>query len=335
MIKFEDVSITFSAGKATVQAVRNVSFTVHKGEIFGIVGTSGAGKSTLLRTVNLLEKPNGGKVIVDGVDITVLDKPSLRKARQKIGMIFQHYNLIHTKTVYENVAFPMRISGRSTSEISKRVPELLEEVGLSDKVYIYPGQLSGGQKQRVGIARALANDSHLLLCDEPTSALDLESTKSILELIRIVNKKYGITVLLISHEMDVIKSICDRVAVMSEGEVVELNDVYSIFSNPRHEITKQLVRHSLNVEIPDGILGDTGGKIVKVLYRGNSALNPILSNAIRKYQVDMNILHGRIEYIDNQPMGVLLVHINGENNDVASLIHYLKENTAAAEVIHD
>jgi D-methionine transport system ATP-binding protein len=335
MIKFENVSVTFNTKKASVYAVRNVSFEVNRGEIFGIVGTSGAGKSTLLRTVNLLEKPNGGKVNVDGVDITLLDKQSLRKARQKIGMIFQHYNLIHTKTVYENVSFPMKISGKSKGEISKRVPELLEEVGLSDKAHAYPSQLSGGQKQRVGIARALANDSHLLLCDEPTSALDLESTKSILELIRTINRKYGITVLLISHEMDVIKSICSRVAVMSKGEVVELNDVYSIFSNPRRAITKHLVRYSLNMKIPDGILGDTKGKIVKVLYRGSSALNPILSNAIRKYPVDMNILHGRIEYIGDQPMGVLLVNVNGENNDVVNLIHYLKENTAAAEVIHD
>jgi D-methionine transport system ATP-binding protein len=334
MIKFENVSVTFNTKKASVPAVRNVSFEVNRGEIFGIVGTSGAGKSTLLRTVNLLEKPNGGKVNVDGVDITVLDKQSLRKARQKIGMIFQHYNLIHTKTVYENVSFPMKISGKSKEEISKRVPELLEEVGLSDKAHAYPSQLSGGQKQRVGIARALANDSHLLLCDEPTSALDLESTKSILELIRTINKKYGITVLLISHEMDVIKNICSRVAVMSKGEVVELNDVYSIFSNPRHAITKHLVRSSLNMKIPDGILGDTKGKILKVHYRGSSALNPILSNAIRKYPVDMNILHGRIEYIGDQPMGVLLVNINGENNDIVNLIHYLKENTAA-EVIHD
>ena len=335
MIKFENVYNTFNTKKATVNAVRNVSFEVNKGDIFGIVGTSGAGKSTLLRTVNLLEKPCSGKVNVDGVDITVLDKQSLRKARQKIGMIFQHYNLIHTKAVYENVSLPMKISGKSTKEISKRVPDLLEIVGLSDKAHIYPGQLSGGQKQRVGIARALANESQLLLCDEPTSALDLETTKSILDLIHDINKKYGITVLLISHEMDVIKSICSRVAVMSEGEVVELNDVYSLFSNPQHEITKQLVRHSLNMKIPEGILGDIEGKLVRVLYRGTSALNPILSNAIRKYPVDMNILHGRIEYINNQPMGVLLVNINGENNDVVNLIHYLKENTATAEVIHD
>jgi D-methionine transport system ATP-binding protein len=335
MIKFENVSITFNTKKATVNAVRNVSFEVNKGDIFGIVGTSGAGKSTLLRTVNLLEKPCSGRVNVDGIDITVLDEPLLRKARQKIGMIFQHYNLIHTKTVYENVSLPMKISGKSAKEISKRVPELLEIVGLSDKAQVYPVQLSGGQKQRVGIARALANESQLLLCDEPTSALDLETTKSILELIHDINKKYGITVLLISHEMDVIKSICSRVAVMSAGEVVELNDVYSIFSNPQHEITKQLVRHSLNLEIPEGILRDIEGKLVKVIYRGTSALNPILSNAIRKYPIDINILHGRIEYINNQPMGILLVNINGENNEVVKIIHYLKENTAATEVIHD
>lgn len=335
MIKFENVSITFKTKKATVNAVRNVSFEVNKGEIFGIVGTSGAGKSTLLRSVNLLEKPDSGKVYVDGVDITALDAQSVRKARQKIGMIFQHYNLIHTKTVYENVSFPMKISGKSGKETSKRVPELLEIVGLSDKAQVYPGQLSGGQKQRVGIARALANESHLLLCDEPTSALDLETTKSILELIRTINKKYGITVLLISHEMDVIKNICSRVAVMSAGKFVEINDVYSIFSNPQQIITKQLVRNSLNLEIPDGILGAIEGKLVKVLYRGTSALNPVLANAIRQYAVDINILHGRIEYINNQPLGVLLININGENNAVENIIHYLKENTAATEVIHD
>lgn len=335
MIKFENVSITFNTKKAAVYAVRNVSFEIKRGEIFGIVGTSGAGKSTLLRTVNLLERPGSGKVNVDGVDITLLNKQSVRKVRQKIGMIFQHYNLIHTKTVYENIAFPLRISGKSATEIAKRVPDLLEIVGLSDKTQAYPGQLSGGQKQRVGIARALANDSQVLLCDEPTSALDLETTKSILGLIRDINKKYGITILLISHEMDVIKNICSRVAVMSAGEVVELNDVYSIFSDPRHEITKQLVGHSLNMEIPDGVLENIKGKLVKIIYRGPSALNPVLANAIRKYPGDINILHGRIEYIGSQPLGILLVNINGENNDVASIIRYLKENAAVTEVIND
>jgi D-methionine transport system ATP-binding protein len=335
MIKFEDVSITFDTKDAPVQAVRNVSFEVNRGEIFGIVGTSGAGKSTLLRTVNLLEKPASGKVNVEGVDITSLDKSSLRKARQKIGMIFQHYNLIHTKTVYDNISFPMRISGKTAKEISKRVPELLEIVGLSDKARVYPGQLSGGQKQRVGIARALANEPHLLLCDEPTSALDLETTKSILELIHNINKKFGITVLLISHEMDVIKNICSRVAVMSKGEVVELNDVYSIFSNPQHEVTKQFVRHSLNLEIPDWILKEIQGKLVKVIYRGPSALNPVLSNAIRKYPVDINILHGRIEYINDQPIGILLVNLKGDNDEVSKLVKYLKENTASTEVINE
>ncbi len=335
MIKFENVSITFNTKDAEVHAVRNVSFDVNKGEIFGIVGTSGAGKSTLLRTVNLLEKPGSGKVNVEGIDITSLDKKSLRGARQKIGMIFQHYNLVHTKTVYDNIAFPMKISGKSAKEISKKVPELLEIVALSDKAHAYPGQLSGGQKQRVGIARALANDPHLLLCDEPTSALDLETTRSILELLRDINRRYGITVLLISHEMDVIKSICSRVAVMRGGEVVELNDVYSIFSNPQHEITKQLVRNSLNLEIPDGILGAVKGSLVKVLYRGPSALNPVISNAIRTFPVDINILHGRIEYINGHPIGILLVNLKGENSEVTKLVKHLKENTASTEVIYE
>jgi D-methionine transport system ATP-binding protein len=284
--------------------------------------------------VNLLEKPSSGKVNVEGTDITSLDKKSLRAARQNIGMIFQQYNLIHTKTVYDNISFPMRISGKSGKEIAKRVPELLEIVGLSDKTHVYPSQLSGGQKQRVGIARAIANGPHLLLCDEPTSALDLETTRSILELIRDINKRYGITVLLISHEMDVIKSICGRVAVMSGGEVVELNDVYSIFSNPQHEVTRQLVTNSLNLEIPDGIADNIKGSLVKVLYRGPSALNPVISNAIRKYRADINILHGRIEYINGRPIGILLINLKGEDSEVAGLIKYLKENTAGTEVIH-
>ena len=334
MIKFDDVSITFKTKHAPVYAVRNVSFSVEKGEIFAVVGASGAGKSTLLRTVNLLEKPSSGKVNVDGVDITALDEHSLRKARQKIGMIFQHYNLIHTKTVYDNIAFPMKISGRGADEIAKRVPELLEIVGLTDKSRAFPRQLSGGQKQRVGIARAIANGPSLLLCDEPTSALDLESTRAILELIHNINKKFGITVLLISHEMDVIKSICNRVAVMSNGKTVELNDVYSIFSNPQHEITKQLVRNSLNMEIPDGVLGNIEGKLVKVVYRGPSALNPVLSNAVHKYPVDINILHGRIEYINGLPIGVLLVNLKGNAEGVEKFITYLRENTASTEVVN-
>jgi len=334
MIKFEDISITFTAKQNTVRAVSHVSFEVNRGEIFGIVGKSGAGKSTLLRTVNLLEKPCGGKVYVDGVDITTLNKHSVRKLRQKIGMIFQHYNLIHTKTVYENVSFPMKISGKNAHEISKKVPELLGIVGLSDKAQVYPSQLSGGQKQRVGIARALANDSQLLLCDEPTSALDLETTQSILELIRDINKKYGITVLLISHEMDVIKSICGRVAVMSKGAVVELDDVFAIFSKPQHEVTRQLVSHSLNLEIPEGVLQNIKGKLVKVIYSGSSALNPVLANVVRKYPGDINILHGRIDYINNQPIGILLINVNGKNHYVNNIINYLKRTTAAVEVIY-
>jgi D-methionine transport system ATP-binding protein len=334
MIKFEEVSVTFVAGKSAVQAVKQISFVVGKGEIFGIVGKSGAGKSTLLRTVNLLERPGAGKVRVEGRDITVLDKPALRKARQKIGMIFQHYNLIRTKTVYDNVAFPLKISGRRKQEISQKVPELLEIVGLSDKAHSFPGQLSGGQKQRVGIARALANDPTLLLCDEPTSALDLETTQSILELLRGINRKYGLTILLISHEMDVIKSICSRVAVMSQGEVVELDEVYNVFANPQHEVTRQLVRQSLKLEIPGAIPGLAGGTLVKVFYRGPAALKPVLSNTLRKFPVEINVLHGRIEYIGGQPLGIFLLHLAGTKPKREQVVAYLKQHTASAEVMH-
>lgn len=335
MIKFENVSVTFNVKNETVNAVKDVSFEVKKGEIFGIVGRSGAGKSTLLRTVNLLEKPSAGNVNVDGTDVTTLDKNELRKARQKIGMIFQQYNLVHTKTVYDNIAFPMKIAGKSRKEIAKRVPELLDIVGLSDKSNSYPGQLSGGQKQRIGIARAIANEPHLLLCDEPTSALDLETTKSILELIRNINKKFGITVLLISHEMDVIKSVCNRVAVMSIGEVVELNDIYNIFANPKNTLTKQLAEHSLNLEIPVCILENMQGVVVKVIYRGVSALNPVLSNAIRFFPLDINILHGKIEYINDQPIGILLINLKGNDDQIRNVIGYLKEKTAYTEVIYE
>lgn len=335
MIKFENVSVAFNVKNKTVNAVKNVSFEVKKGEIFGIVGTSGAGKSTLLRTVNLLEKPSAGNVNVHGTDVTTLDKNQLRKTRQKIGMIFQQFNLVHTKTVYDNIAFPLKIAGKRKEEIAKRVPALLEIVGLSDKTNSYPGQLSGGQKQRVGIARAIANEPHLLLCDEPTSALDLETTKSILELIRNINGKLGITVLLISHEMDVIKSVCSRVAVMSLGEVVELDDIYRIFSNPQNALTKQLVSHSLNLKIPASILRNLKGVVVEVIYRGDSALEPVLANAIRSYPLDINILHGKIEYINGQPIGILLVNLQGDNDQIQDVIGYLKEKTAYTEVIYE
>ena len=256
MIELKEISVAFVAKEQTVRAVRNASLAIAPGEIFGIVGTSGAGKSTLLRVINLLERPGSGRVVVDGRDITGLTGAALRSERQKIGMIFQHFNLMHTCTVYENVAFPLQIAGQSRQQISERVPELLGLVGLADKAKAYPAQLSGGQKQRVGIARAIANRPQVLLCDEPTSALDLESSAAILELLREINARLGITIVLISHEMNVIKRICTRVAVMDQGEVIEHGDVYDIFATPQAEFTRQLVDHTFNLELPARLYGD-------------------------------------------------------------------------------
>jgi D-methionine transport system ATP-binding protein len=335
MIRIENVSVVFAVKKNNVQAVRDASLEIKSGEVFGIVGTSGAGKSTLLRSINMLEKPTSGRVYIDDDDVTALDSGALRTTRQKIGMIFQHFNLVHTKTVYDNIALAMIIAGKSAAEIKKRVPELLAIVGLSDKAKAYPSQLSGGQKQRVGIARALANRPQILLCDEPTSALDLETTRSILELIRDINVKFGITVVLISHEMDVIKSVCSRVAVMSQGALVELGSSYDIFAHPAHEVTRQLVSNSLNLEIPESVVQSLGGVLVKIIYRAESALESVLSDVIRKFPVNVNIVHGKIEYIAGTPIGILIVNITGAYKaDIEAAIEYFGKRNADTEVIN-
>lgn len=334
MVRIENISVQFKTKSGITDAVRNVSLSIEEGEIFGIVGASGAGKSTLLRTINMIERPGGGKVFIGKTDITTLYGRDLRKMRQKAGMIFQHFNLMHTKNVYENIALALKIAGKNGREIKSRVPELLALVGLTEKAISYPSQLSGGQKQRVGIARALANDPEILLCDEPTSALDLETTRSILDLIRDINRRFGITVILISHEMDVIKSVCTRVAVMNNGEVVEINTSYGIFSKPVHETTKDMVRHSLNIEVPEDILASMNGSIVRVVYLSETALEPVLSNAIKKYTVNINIIHGKIEYIAGLPIGILILNLRGKKSEITEVIEYLKKRTALTEVIY-
>jgi len=334
MVKIENVSVQFRTKSGITDAVRNVSLSIEDGEIFGIVGASGAGKSTLLRTINMIERPAEGKVYIGKTDITTLAGRDLRRMRQKVGMIFQHFNLMHTRNVYENVALAMKIAGKSVKETEVRVPELLALVGLSEKALSYPSQLSGGQKQRVGIARSLANDPEILLCDEPTSALDLETTRSILDLIRDINRRFGITVILISHEMDVIKSICARVAVMENGKVVETNTSYGIFSEPVHETSKELVRHSLNIEVPENILSSMNGSVVRVVYLNETALEPVLSNAIKKFTVNINIIHGKIEYIAGLPIGILILNLRGKKNEINEVIEYLKKRTAVTEVIY-
>lgn len=333
MISLENIYVNYNVKNNTVEAVKDVSLKINAGEIFGIVGTSGAGKSTLLRTVNLLQKPSQGKVYIAGEDVSNLQGDELRHLRTNIGMIFQHFNLIRTKTVAENVAFAMRAAGKNKAEIRHRVPEVLALVGLSDKAKTYPSKLSGGQKQRVGIARTIANNPQILLCDEPTSALDLETTDSILELLKDINLKLGITTVIISHEMNVIKKICDRVAVMTNGEFVEVDEVFNIFASPAHAYTRQLVDRTINLELPSRFFKDSGKRILKVIYRGNKAEESIISDAIKQHNVSLNILHGKIEYISGQALGILVIDLQGSDTDVSAAESYLRERVAEVVVL--
>ncbi len=335
MIEFSNISVRFPHKGRTVDAVKNVSFRINKGEIFGIVGTSGAGKSTLLRTINLLQRPTSGKVLLNGRDITRLQGEELRKTRLGTGMIFQQFNLINTKTVFDNVAFAMKVAGKSKEEIRKRVPEVLELVGLADRATAYPSTLSGGQKQRVGIARAIANNPQILLCDEPTSALDLETTNAILSLLQEINRKLGITIVIITHEMEVVKKIGNRVAVMSQGELLELDDVFSVFASPKQPFTKSLVNHTLNLDLPLRLLENREKPIYKIVYNGERAEEAIISDTAKRYRIDLNILHGKIEYISSKPFGVLLVQFSGNNDEIEKAINYLRERTYETEVIND
>lgn len=335
MIELKDISVVFKEKTHKVEAVKDVSFKVNDGEIFGIVGLSGAGKSTLVRTINLLQKPTKGKVIIDGQDITSLKGEDLRKVRLKIGMIFQHFNLINGKTVYQNVEFVLKANNYPKEKRKQRIEELLKLVSLEDKAEEYPSKLSGGQKQRVGIARALGNNPEILLCDEATSALDMENTVEILKLLKKINTKYGITIVFITHQLEVAKRLFDRIAVMSQGKIVEENDVYSIFSNPREEITKSLVNKDFNIELqPDQLKELTkGGKIFKIYYRGNNSIDPVISNVSKKTDAYISIIHGKIDYINNKPMGILVVDITGEDAEVLKAENYIRENVSRMEGI--
>lgn len=333
MIELKNINVKFKQKSNELRAVSDVSLQIKRGEIFGIVGSSGAGKSTLLRTINLLEKPSSGQIIIDNKNIVNYKGGELRELRRGIGMIFQHFNLALSKTVYENIAFSLKTAGKTKEEINVRVNELLEVVGLMDKADVYPSKLSGGQKQRVGIARALANNAQILLCDEPTSALDLETTASILKLLRDINEQFGITIVIITHELEVIKAICTSVAVMDQGKVVEESLVYNLFTNPKHEFTKQLLAHSSKFELPEELIKSLKGSIVKIKYVGETATEPVLSTLSSKYNVVFNILQGKIEYIRDLPMGILYINISGSDESITEAIQYLKNNTYSVEVI--
>lgn len=325
MIQFKDVSVRFDDGKVPLQAVKNVSFEIQDGDIFGIAGGSGAGKSTLLRTINQLQKTTSGSVVVNGREVNGLKHKDLHLLRRDIGMIFQHFNLAESKTVYQNIAFSLEDAGWKKNDIEKRVDELLDFVKISDKKDVYPAKLSGGQKQRVAIARALANNTKILLCDEPTSALDAETTNSVLKLLREVNQKLGVTIVIITHELDVIKSICNKVAVMNNGQVVELGDVYDVFTNPTQEFTKELLSHGQNFKLPEEVVENVKGDIYKLTYKGDGATESILSEVTAANNVKFNILHGKIEYISSKPLGILFVNFEGSDENLKKVLNEIQK----------
>lgn len=334
MIELKNVTKTYP-GDPPVEALKETNLHVKKGEIFGVVGFSGAGKSTLIRCVNFLEQPTTGEVIIDGTPLSTLSPKELRKERQKIGMIFQQFNLLNSKTVFDNVAMPLTLMGKPQKEIQSKVNELLHFVGLGDKANYYPDQLSGGQKQRVGIARALATDPHILLCDEATSALDPDTTKSILELLQRVNKTYGITILLITHEMEVIRDLCDKVAVIEKGRIVEQGSVYDVFAKPQTPTAKRFVRTIFTDQLPESILKQISAdeQVYRIIFAGENAAEPIIGEAIRKFSVQFNILQGSITELQGKPFGNLMVGISGEPSEKERVIHFLKEKEVLVEEV--
>ena len=343
MIELTHISKDFASGGRTVHAVQDVSLSIGKGEIFGIIGFSGAGKSTLVRCINLLERPTSGSVTVDGKEMTALSARELRQARKKIGMIFQHFNLMPSRTVFGNVAYPLRGSGLSREQIADKVHRLLELVGIGDKAEAYPKQLSGGQKQRVAIARALANDPNVLLCDEATSALDPQTTKAILRLLKNLNEKLGITVVIITHEMAVVKEICDRVAVMEHGRVVEQGEVFNVFADPRQEITRSFIHTTSKLrKIEELIEEDSpvvqlkpGELIVRLSYIQRNVSEPLISTVSRKFDITLNIIFSDIAIVQNAPIGGTVAIISGERAQITQAIAYLIEKNVGVEVIKD
>lgn len=337
MIELKDINVEFKIKGKKVQAVKDVNLKINKGEIFGIVGLSGAGKSTLVRVINLLQKPTSGQVIIDDEDITNISRSKLREKRLKIGMIFQQFNLISGKTIYENIEFVLKANNYPKDKRNERINELLSLVKLEEKKEVYPANLSGGQKQRVGIARAIANNPEVLLCDEATSALDLENTEEILNLLKDIHDKLNITIVFITHEMEVAKKLFNRVAVMSNGEIVEVNDVYSIFSDPKHEVTKSLINKNSSVDLPREIFDLLGeGEIIKINYKGNDSLKPVISEVAKNYNVDISIIHGKIDYMDNKPIGTLIVSIVGDKEEIARAKQFIKNNVVKTErIIND
>ncbi|ERJ12813.1 methionine ABC transporter ATP-binding protein [Haloplasma contractile] len=337
MITLTNISKVFNSKQKTIHAVTDINLDIEKGEIYGIIGYSGAGKSTLIRILNLLETPTCGEVIVHGQNLNQLTSRQLRKSRQQIGMVFQHFNLLWSRTVRENIAFPLEIAGCGREELNERVLELIKLVGLEGREDAYPSELSGGQKQRVGIARALANKPSILLCDEATSALDPQTTDSILDLLSTINKTLNITIVLITHEMHVIQKICNRVSVMENGAIIESGNVLEVFTNPKQKTTQNFVKQVIEDDDSNEIINHLikqypDGEIVILKYIKNDIDEPAISNAIKKFNTHINILHGKIVQTSNGSYGTLYTQFTGD--DIQPCIDYLIGRGIKVEVIN-
>lgn len=334
-IVIENVCKTFSSKDGKVEALKNISLSIESGDIYGIIGMSGAGKSTLVRCMNFLEQPSEGRVLIDGKSLGDFSEKELRKQRESIGMIFQHFNLLMQKSVLENVCFPLYIQGKKKQEARKRAEELLEIVGLKDKKKAYPSQLSGGQKQRVAIARALASDPKILLCDEATSALDPQTTSSILELLKDINKKFGITIVIITHQMSVVREICTHVAIMNEGQVVEQGLVSEIFSRPKSAVAKEIIRRDAGTDVetkPAGLPGEIqSGTIIRIVFSENSAFEPVISNLVLNFREPVNILRADTKNVGGVAKGEMVLEFMKDSKNVEEMKKYLEERGLAVE----
>ena len=341
MIKLNNITKIFTLPDKKLTALDNVSLHVPKGQICGVIGASGAGKSTLIRCVNLLERPTHGAVVIDDVDLTQLSDAELVKTRRQIGMIFQHFNLLTSRTVFENVALPLELENKSKAEIQEKTAALLALVGLSDKRNVYPANLSGGQKQRVAIARALASDPKVLLCDEATSALDHATTQSILKLLKEINRTLGITILLITHEMEVVKRICDQVAVIDKGRLIEQGTVSEIFSNPKTELAQEFISSTFHITLPEEYLENLSDTpkhaksypIIKFEFTGRSVDAPLLSQASKKFGVELSILTSQIDYAGGVKFGFTIAEVEGDEDAITQAKVYLMENNVRVEVL--
>lgn len=342
MIELKDINKVFKdKNQNEFYAAKDVNLKINDGEIFGIIGFSGAGKSTVVRCINLLGRPTSGQVIVNGKNLLELSAKELREERKKIGMIFQHFNLMPSRTVFENIAFPLKHSGFSKKQVQQKVCELLTLVELSDKESQYPSQLSGGQKQRVAIARALANNPKILLCDEATSALDPTTTKQILGLLKRLRDKLNLTIVIITHQINVVKDICDKVAVMEHGKVVETGDVFDIFANPKDEVTKRFIHSTTNLQKIEELISENsnvvqlkkGEKIIRLSYLQKNVSEPLISTVSSKFGVVLNIIFADIEIVQGAPVGGTVAIFSGENQNIQNALGWLKEKNVGIEIL--